>query len=447
MQTNTLQPAAGSGHTVAGERHTRISRRGFLKNTALTATAVAMPAIIPARALGRGGAVAPSERIVIAGIGVGGRMRGVLEFCLPMPELQCVAMCDCYADRRRIAKEMVDSKYGNKDCVATRFHEEVLARPDIDAVFIGTGDRWHAPLSMLAARAGKDVYCEKPFCMTIGEGRTLVETMRRFGTVWQCGTQRRSLPSYRFVAEAVRGGMIGRLHSITTNLGGWGAVGEVPKPEPQPAPDVFDYERWLGPSPWRPYSAHGCETWRTRWETNGGVIADMGAHFFDIVQWANNSELSGPVEYEGTGSWANDGYTNVPLTVEVEARYADGVRLLIRSGDKGIRFEGDEGWIHITDMGEITAQPQSILKARGIIMTNSIPTDEHVGNLIKCIRTRRQTVSNPELAHRAHTIVHCANLCLRLGRKLRWNPVAERFVDDEEADRMMFRTMRAPWRA
>ena len=214
-----------------------MTRRGFLRRSA-----AALPLLVPSVVLGKGSRSAPSNRITLGVIGLGARnISNLTHFC-EQPDVQCLAVCDCFASRRQRGKEMIDRRYGNRDCLATRFHEEVLGWPDIDAVLIGTGDRWHGVLSMLAARSGKDVYCEKPCCLTIAEGRALVSTTRRYGTVWQCGTQRRSNGTYRFVVDVVRRGLIGKLHTITTFLGGWGGNG-VARPEPPPDPNVFDYDQ------------------------------------------------------------------------------------------------------------------------------------------------------------------------------------------------------------
>jgi len=421
--------------------HLPITRRLFLKGAA----GVAAPCIITSAAPGNQDRPPPSERVTLAVIGLGNRNRSNLANFLAQPDVQCVAVCDCFADRRSKGKEMVDRHYGNAGCRATRFHEEVLGRDDIDAVLIGTGDRWHAVLSILAAKAGKDAYCEKPFSLTVGEGRRLVEITKRYGTIWQCGTQRRSNDSYRFVVGAIHRGMIGKLHTITAVLGGWGGNGTA-TPEPPPDPEAFDYDRWLGQAPWRPYSPVSVRLWRNHWDTGAGVIADMGAHYFDFAQWVHRSELSGPVEFEGTAVWPEGGFATVPFSVDVEARYADGVRLLMTNGSKGVRFDGDAGWIHITDFGEITAEPRSILRARDVPRVAWSYMGGHVRNFLDCIRSRKPAASRPELAHRAHTIAHCANICLRLGRKVRWSPEAERFVDDPMADRMLARAPRPPWR-
>jgi predicted dehydrogenase len=418
-----------------------VPRRAFLQTAS---AALAVPCLVPAAAWGHGDRPAPSNRINLGVIGLGPRNTSNLSHFLQQADVQCVAVCDCFAERRARGKQMVDQHYGNAACLAIRFHEELLARRDLDAVLIGTGDRWHAVLSILAARAGKDVYCEKPCCLTIGEGRTLVEVTQRYGTVWQCGTQRRSNAAYRFVAEGVKAGMVGQLRTITMSFGGWGGNG-IAKPEPEPDPEVFDYDRWLGQAPWAPYSPIRVALWRNHWDTSGGPIVDMGPHYIDFAQWAHNSDLSGPVEFEGQATWPDGGFANVPFVVNVKARYADGVRLLMDSGPKGVRFDGDEGWVHLTDEGQITAEPLSLLRTKSPPRVDWSVMGDHVRNFLECIKSRRLAASHPELAHRAHTAAHCANLCLRLGRKLQWDPTRERFVHDEDANRFLARTMRAPW--
>jgi len=321
-------------------------------------------------------------------------------------------------------------------------HEELLAREDIDVVLIATGDRWHAVMSMLASRAGKDVYCEKPFSLTIAEGRSLVATTKRFGTVWQCGTQRRSNSSYRFVVDAVRRGAIGKLQTITMGFGGWQGNG-IAKPEAVPA--GFDYNRWLGQAPWVPYSPLSVRLWRNHWDTGAGPIADMGPHFIDTAQWAHDSEFSTAVEYEGEAQFPENGFANVPFNVQVTARYPDGVVIRMNSGSKGVRFDGDQGWIRVDDSGNIT--PKSMLRDLAVSGVGYTYMAGHIRNFLDCVRSRQQPASPPEISHRSHTIAHCANLCLRLGRKLHFNPETEQFVNDPEANRMLVRNMRMPWAA
>jgi len=229
------------------------------------------------------------------------------------------------------------------------------------------------------------------------------------------------------------------------SFGGWRGNG-VATPEPAPHPEVFDYDRWLGQAPWAPYSRVRVALWRNRWDTSAGPIVDMGPHYLDIAQWAHNSEFSGPVEFEGEATWPEPGgLANVPFAVNVQARYADGVRIIMNSGPKGVRFDGDEGWVQISDAGEITAEPVSILRAKAAPRVDWSLMNDHVRNFLDAIKTRRLTASHPELAQRCHTAAHCANLCLRLGRKLQWDPARERFVNNDTANRFLTRAMRVPW--
>jgi len=425
------------------KKTTKLSRRNFLG----AAATLAAPLVIPASCLAGTRRAAPSERINVGVIGLGGRAQhDLMPAFLSEKDVQCLAVCDCFADRRNAGKNLVDSRYGNQDCKAYRFHEELLGRDDIDAVIIATGDRWHAVLSVIAAKAGKDIYCEKPFTLTIGEGRSMVNAMKKYKTVWQCGTQRRSNNSYRFVAETVQSGKIGRLHTATVFMGDGFTSNGKENPIAPPEPEVFDYDRWTGQAALAPYSGIRIAFWRQLWATGGGLICDMGPHYFDTIQWAHQSETSGPRFFEGTAVWPpKDMFAQTPYNFNVVAQYDDGVKVIVKKGEKGIRFEGDEGWIHISDAGVLRAEPQSILMDRKIDKQSWRFMGGHVRNFLDCMRSRQLTASNPELAQRNHTICHCANICLRLGRKVEWDAKTERFVADDEANAMLNRPMRAPW--
>jgi len=221
----------------------------------------------------------------------------------------------------------------------------------------------------------------------------------------------------------------------------------LPVPEAEPDPGKFDYNRWLGQSPWAPYSPVRVNLWRLNWDTSAGPIADMGPHYCEFAQWAYGNELSGPVEYEGEGAFRPEHeFNNIPYFVNVRARYADGTILLIDSKPKGVRFDGDKGWIQLFDEGGIAVEPKSVLDGLQQPESSWKVMKPHIRNFLECVRTRNATVSGPETTHRAHTIVHAANLCLRLRRKLRWDPEVELFIGDPEANNMLSRTMREPWR-
>ena len=433
------------------------SRRKFLRRGAATlASALSVPLVVPARVLGLEGKVAPSERLVMGSIGLGGRGYTVLGHFLRFQEVQCVAVADCFPDRREKGKTLVDQRYSKRDGVSSdisthALHEEILDRSDIDIVLIATGDRWHTPLSVLAARAGKDIFCGKPSTLTIGEGRILVDTMKRYGTVWQCGTQRRSNASFGFFVDFVRSGKIGALKSATASVGPWRHDWGYEKvfATPEPVPAKFDWSRWLGQSPWAPYAPVRIAHWRDHWDTGAGPIADMGPHYLEIVQWALGTQFSGPVEFEGRADFFDAGFVNVPYTVDVTMRYRDGFPVTLDSGDKGISFTGEEGTLRIDDGGgAIKADPASILDGVEVPLMRdwSVMQDAHIGDFLKCVRSRKLTLSHPEITQRAHTAAHCANIALRLGRKVHWSPESELFENDDEANRMLSRTQRAPWR-
>ena len=426
----------------------RMKRRTFLKKAGgLLAGGIALPHIIAASAIGGDGAVAPSERITLATIGHGPRCREVTPHLLLFNELQMIAVCDAQKDRLLAGKAQVDEHYGNKDCATYSDFREMLARDDLDAVYIATGDRWHTLASIMAARAGKDVYSEKPMSLTIEEGRALVDTMKRFGTVYQCGHQRRSVDSYRFQTDVAKNGLIGKVHTVIAQNWENPVIG----PEgPAPVPAGIDYEMWMGPTPYHPFVPARFYGWNYFWDTGGGTIIAMGCHYTDIAQWGLYTDDTGPVLYRGTGEFVPGNFADVPKTAEVTCTYADGRKLILLSrnqfADRFIRFIGDEGWIQVDDeTNVVTAQPASILKLRQISAKSWANPAGHIGDFLHCIKTRQETICSPEKSHRATTIGHAANICLRLGKNLTWDPKTERF-DDADANRMISRAMRPPWR-
>ena len=401
-----------------------------------------MPTIIPSSALGADGHTAPSERIVMGTIGIGGRGTYVMGAFMWNRDVQMVAVCDVQGERRKAAKAAVDKKHGNKDCAAYVDLREFLARDDIDAVLIATGDNNHALASMMAARAGKDVYCEKPMSITIAESRAVADTMRRFGRIYQCGTQRRNIGNFVFAVNLARSGKLGRLRQVHAEKAGQksGVNFTVLPAESEPARDTMAWDLWLGPAPWRPYNRkyHTRGFWASHGDFSGGSITEWGSHTVDLCQWANSADDTSPVEYE-----------TVSDSGDVRARYANGVDLVIRKGLRfgscPVRFEGEEGWVETGDSGHIEAEPASLLADRKF--PKGYPADNHVREFLNCVRTRRQPVSNADVAHRSISACHAANVCVRVGRPVRWDPVGEVFMDDEEANRLRSRAFRQPWRA
>ncbi|HEY5911775.1 MAG TPA: Gfo/Idh/MocA family oxidoreductase [Verrucomicrobiae bacterium] len=424
----------------------RLSRRQFLRRTA---TACALPVVVPGSVLGLNGAIAPGSRITFGSMGVGNRARAILPNFLSFRDIQFLAVSDCREDRLNSAKALIDQHYGNQDCQAYPDFRDLLARKEIDAVLIATGNRWHGLGSIYAARAGKDIYCEKPVTLTIGEGRKLVDTCRRYGAVYQAGTQRRSTASYAFAREMVRQGKIGRPHTVEMQV--WAGPG-IPHEKAAPVPNGWNYDFWLGQAPWNPFVPARVNNWQYFWDTAEGVLTDMGCHYTDQMQWVISTDHTGPVEFEAKGEMPDPAKfaSDTPITAEARCRYDYVTGVMYQRGefkDRYIKYVGDEGWIQVDDETDVvTAEPKSILDLKAAGGVGWGDASDHVRDLLNSIRRRTATACNPEVAHRAITICQAWNICLRLGRKLKWDPAAERF-DVEEANRMLYREPRAPWRA
>jgi len=416
------------------------SRRRFLKTAAQASALAALPQVIPGTALGKDGAVAPNERIILGGLGIGGRGQGDLAVMLNEPGTQFVAIADTRAERRQAIKNMADRKQGNQDCAMYRDFREMLARPDIDAVLIATGDRWHTMASITAAKAGKDIYCEKPCSMTIAESRALADTVKRYGRVYQAGTQRRTIGNFIFAADLALTGKLGKIHTLHANTLAPGTSHNWLPAEPEPPKDVVDWDMWLGPCPWRPYNrSYIGGGWRGFFDFHGGGILEWGAHTVDLCQWANHADNTTPVEYE-------------PTPEGCVALYANGVKLVMREkgwlglGTCSARYEGDEGWIETGDSGKYELQPESLrTKGKVFTMAGTSP-DNHIREFLKCVRTRALPSANASVACQSHIACHAAYIAWQLGRKLKFDPAKDEFVGDEEANRMRCRAMREPWR-
>ncbi len=406
----------------------------------------ALPYVVPlVRA-----ATAPSARLTMGAIGMGGQGMHNLKSFLTFEDVRVLAVCDVDTNHRRAAKKAVDDAYQNTDCAAYNDFREILARRDIDTVLIATPDHWHAILSIEAAQAGKDIYCEKPISLTVAEGRAVADTMKRLGTVYQSGTQRRSIACFRFGVDIARSGMLGKVHTLHCYYHNG------PTCPPQPVQDVpagFDYDRWLGPAPFEPFTGLRCHAnFRWQYDYSGGQLTDLGAHFADLAQWAHGDENASPTQYEGWAEFPKDGLWNTPVRFEVVATYADGVKMIMHDetepgrGPRGNKYVGTDGWVSVDDTGKVTASSEAILRKLTATQRGYEYMEGHHRDFLNCVRTRARTIASPEVAHRSTTACHVANICLRLGRKLQWDPVAERFVNDPEADRMLARAMRSPWR-
>src|SRR5262245_61213753 len=426
----------------------KTTRRDFIRGSISVASVAALGS---SQVLGWEGKIAPSDKLTIGIIGIGPRCTYDLKAMLPFQDVRCVAIADVQAKRREAGKALVDKHYGNQDCALYRDFRELLDRKDIDAVLIATGDRWHAPASILAAKAGKDVYSEKPCGITIAACQELADTMRRQKRLFHAATQRPTVPNFPKASELVHTGKLGRLHTMHASVylpvldNTW-----LPA-QPTPARDVVDWNLWLGPAAWRPFNQQYCDgKWRGQWDFDSGArLLDWGAHTVDLCQWANKADDTMPVE-------------SVRTEANIVCRYGTGVKLIIgflkapfgdrsphyitRLGTCPVRFVGDEGSVETGDEGEIVAQPESLQKEipEGTKRVRGLDVTAHSRNFFDCIRSRRVTAANPDVMRRSHIACHAAAIAWILRRKLKVDPVKEAFIGNEEANLMRFRPAR-PW--
>jgi len=425
-----------------------VTRRSFLKKAVGTAVgAVGFPHLINSSALGKQGGVAAGDRIVMGVIGVGGRGRAVMQSFLDLSDARVVAVCDVNKERRQLAKRMVDEKYNQKVCKTYHDFSELLSRPDIDAVLIASPVFWHVIMAAEAAKQGKDMYMEKPVGMSFAEAGILRQTIHRYGRIFQFGTQQRSDRNFRFACELARNGRLGKVHTIRVGV----PAGEFNEKFPQkPVPPVLDYQAWLGPAQWSPFTDAILNGWTHERISlySLGFISAWGVHHLDIAQWGNGTELTGPTEVEGKAVFPDEGVLDCAKSWEVNLRYSNGVTIHFTDNTKnrqGVRFEGEEGWVHVNRQG-INASPESLLKETIAPDEINLPvSDNHSKNLLDCMRTRQQTVAPVDVAVRSDTLCQLSDIAVRLGRRLKWNSEKEEFINDAQANRMLTRSMRSPW--
>ncbi|MBI5761240.1 MAG: Gfo/Idh/MocA family oxidoreductase [Planctomycetales bacterium] len=429
------------------KKETRLPRRQFLKTTLSAAGAAVMaPMIIPSSALGLDGAVSPSERIVVGGIGIGNRGSYDLGCFLDQKDVQFAAVCDVKEVRRVAVKKVADARNGNENCAMYRDYRELLDRDDIDAVLIATGPNWHATMAMAAARAGKDMYCEKPVTKNISQSLILAETMRRTARVFQAGTQRRNLPHFAFACELARTGKLGKLKRVYAHPAGMKALmsGWLPA-EPEPKKEVVDWDTYLGPAAWRPFNTSLLNGFN--FEKGGGFVGaftgggvlEWGSHCVDLCQWAVG-DCPPPVEY------------NPPKNGELVTRYENGVELIFREkdwiplGSCPVRFEGETGWVEAGDSGKMVLSSPALLAGREVAEIGGYPATFHVRDFLDCVKSRGLTKGNAQAACNAHIACHAANVALYLDRQVKYDNTKNEFIDDEPANRLRSEALREPWR-
>lgn len=419
--------------------------------------AIGFPYVVPSSALGKAGSVAPSNRVVVGCIGVGSQGSGVMQNFLNQQVAQVAAVCDVKSDRREAARRRVDTQYNTSGCKEYHDFRELLARDDIDAVMIASTDHWHVLLALAAARAGKDIYLEKPMGLSLVEDQTLRAACHERGTVFQFGTQQRSDRKFRQACELAVNGRLGKVRTINVMSPSSVAGGSM---KPAPIPEWLDYDFWLGPAPYTPYTEDRCSNklWWFHSDYAVGWIAGWGVHPLDIALWGGGQAVAGPVELEGTGAFPADGFCDTATDWRIVLKYASGLIMNYAGGPQpeewrqrygkdshGIGFEGPDGWVHV-NRSRIVADPPSLLDS--VIGPNEIhlyQSNNHVGNFLECVKSRSETVCPIDVAVRADIVCHLSDIAIRTRRKIRWDPVKEEIIGDPEASRRLTRAMRSPW--
>ncbi|NCO37780.1 MAG: oxidoreductase [Armatimonadetes bacterium CG_4_10_14_3_um_filter_66_18] len=419
---------------------TEVSRRSFLKGA--SAAALSAPYFLTSSALGAEGRPPASERITMGFIGVGGMGGANLSAFLGFGEVQVLAVCDVDPKFREEKQRWVNERYADakaggtyKGCDTHDDFRELAARDDLDAICVATPDHWHALAAVEALRKGKDVYCEKPLSLTIHEARAMVHAVRRYGRVFQTGSQQRSESNFRFACEMVQSGRIGKVQTVNVSVGGPSGDCYLPA---EPVPEGMDWDRWLGPAPYRRFNS-GLHpfNWRRYRDYSGGGMTDWGAHHFDIAQWGLGMDHSGPVEVIPP-----DGADVKMLTY----KYASGVTMYHGGGANGVLFTGAEGKVEV-NRGYLQTWPKELQEQpTGAGEVHLYDSRNHRGNFLECIRTRRKPLCDVEIGCRSVSVCHMGNLAYWLNRPLRWDPEKEEFVGDAEANRWLERAYRGEWR-
>lgn len=421
------------------------TRRQFLRRASAIGAALAVPTIIPSSALGLDGATAPSERITMGLIGSGGQGTSNMAGFLAFKDVQMVAIADVDKSHREAAAAIVNTQYGNTDCTLYNDFRELNDRADIDAVIIGTPDHWHALNAIDAIKKGKDTYVQKPLTWSVQEGRALCEAVKKHNRILQTGSQQRSNDRFRQACELVRNGRIGTLKYVNIGIPDNNKTCE-PTWSPEPVPEGFDYNFWLGPAPDAEYHHQRCHyEFRFILDYSGGQVTNFGAHNLDIAQWGLGMDDSGPVEVYGNGVFPESGLFTTATQVFFECTYANGVHLTCKTGKFGMTFEGTEGTIYV-DRKRIEATPPEILNEKiGDREIHLYKSEDHYRNFADCVKSRKDPICTAEIGHRSATICNIGNIAMRLGRKLAWDPAAEQFTGDDEANALLGREMRGEW--
>jgi len=402
--------------------------------------------------------VAASNRITVGCVGVGPQGSGDMGNFLRQKDAQVVAVCDVKSNVLKAVQDRVNKHYESNGCAAYKEFEKVMARDDIDVILAATPDHWHVLVALAAVQAGKDVYLEKPMGLSLAQDQALRAAVHRHGRVFQFGTQQRSGRDFRFACELALNGRLGKLHTINVWSPGSSQGGDA---RPVPVPQWLDYERWLGPAPYTPYTTDRCSNklWWFISDYALGFIAGWGIHPIDIAFWGGGDKVTTPLTVEGTGTWPTEGVCDTAMNWNVVLKYDSGLTMNFtgdpfpeqwrqrygRTTSHGTAFEGTDGWVHV-DRSGINAHPKELLKTEFGPGDIRLPqSDNHVRNLLDCVKTRSKPVAHIDDAVQSDILCHISDIAIRLEEKLRWDPKTERFLDNDAANRRLTRSMRSPW--
>ena len=426
------------------------TRRDFLKRSATVATgALILPQIIPSTALGMGGKLPPSDRIVMGAIGTGSQgTSNMRDFLKLKNQVQFVAVCDVDSNHSAKAKGYADEANKNKDCRVYGDYREFLEKEKLDAVSIALPDHWHGIIYSAAANKKLDVYGEKPICRTIQDGQTIVSAVKKNNIIWQTGSWQRSQPNFHHAVELVRNGRIGKIKTIEVGLpNGSKGIGTPPVVE---VPAELNWEMWLGPALKVPY--RGVSHWNWRWilDYSGGQLTDWAGHHIDIANWGAELERTGPVEISGVGVYPRDGIYNVPVEYDFLCKYANGIEMRVANSSRlvhggGATWYGEKGWINV-DRGRLEASDPKILQE--VIGANEIQiykSENHWQNFIDCVRSRKETIAPIEVAYRAISVALLGEIAMTTGQKIQWDPEKQEIIGNPMASRLLSRPYRQPW--
>jgi predicted dehydrogenase len=426
-----------------------MNRRRFLQTASAAAVGPAILSGCATMAASDAKRTPASERVTLGAIGLGWQGPGNLEQFIKLDDVQVLALCDVDKTHLDRMKDIVDRTYGNTDCAGYNDFEELLARTDLDAVMIALPDHWHAIPAIRAAEAGFDIYGEKPISHKLTEGRAMVNAVARNKRIWQTGSWQRSQENFHHACELVRNGRIGKVTHVEVGLAdGYSDYAETEGQSQFSLPPAeLDYDRWLGPAPYAPYCPMRIhKNWRWVLDYGGGRIMDWVGHHLDIAHWGLGFDHTGPVTVEGTGAIPHVGVWDTPADYDCTCTYADGTVIKINSKfPMGTKWYGENGWLWVT-RGEIDAEHKEVLNE--VIGDNEIKlykSENHFRNFIDCVKSRQETITPAETAHRSASVGHLCNIAIFTGRKIQWDPATETIANDEVATRMLSPNYRAPW--